>query len=748
MSSYKVVSNTPANGDITFKARGYQPLVVNVNLQALENVRVDSVTPSNAEANVGESIVFVISGTSNNIHARVEPSDGVQVSQSSSNQYEITVTSTSDGAKQLVVYGDTIEDFVYPFTYLPADDIVITGDDNGQTVTKDKTITLTVSGTTKNVTASSSNANVRVAASSPRDPSCKEFLVTATNSGEATITVSGIGVNSATYNVRFRDADVIELSLIEPDGVRAGTNNTIMVTGADTSRTLIADSNNPVITTRVVSHEEIELSASGEGTATITVHGDYVETKEISVRFFDAVDTPTVTMTPANGQTKKGMKIRLDLTDTISRDITAAVSSATMSVSKVNPSDCKSWYVTSPSAVTGDVIFTSTSGDINEIRSRVEFLETFSGLPQFTVDQTEYSLKETDLPLKIQVKNVNVPLSIRDSNPLLFDVRLEENIVKISKRKPNESIGEDIALKVVISGEDQNDVVVTVNVKHVYIGPKPTMPCDGKTYRGFVDEEIYFNGPTVDNDDSLTIDAPSTIKTAIKDINRIYLNTNKQGPAGVYTIVVKHNDYKDGIVKYKCEERPTPPVVNPEAPDEWYDLGQAPTVTISTKDETFIKDVFESQQLNSDDERITYVLANGDGTLRNLANAFCTYNAKMSIKGVIPMESTGGSMNRLIYDHLLFIFNTSDYYKFRDYIRLVIKIMKHYRDTSFSTMLMMRFESGWVGTREELSQFRNIAAFLNKYIDANGQNVKVTGLEVVGDGYKNMERYCGENIQA
>lgn len=734
-SSFKVNSRTAKQGQVNVSGRGVDPQTVSVNLQPLEKIAVSTKNPSNGEANVGETIEFIVTGTTNPVVATVEPNDGsFNVAVDPQNQYKFLITASHDGLGELVVTGSTVEDLREPFIFSPADNLVLNVTP-GREVTRDKEITISVSGTTKNITATASDSKIVLTPDRPGDPTNKTWRVTATDEVEGNVVFSGVGVNNASARLTFRPGDIINLSL-QHEAVRAGSENVINVSGADSTRTLQADSDNPAITPIVDDYQTIRLTASQQATGTIRVHGDFIQDKTIDVEFLPEKDDIVITLDPANGTAKVGQIMTATVSSTISTSIRATSDNGDITVSPSGKDNV--WNIIARQPGRANIEF--SAHDILTESVSVEFEEAVYNGPQFIVSKTYFSGPQEDYPMSFTVDNLVGKLSARSSNGVVFPATVKDNVVTV---KLNNKLTKTTNFSVTLHVDGQQDVVVTFSV----IVPEelPELPINGKVINGETKKEVYFNLPPLDSDD--VIDATCTdydLDVEIRDYNRVYIRSNV---AKTYTINVSHSEYKPGVVTYVCTEPYVEPVQPAPGPEEYYDLGSAPDIKVNTTEEEFVSKTFESARITTDEERIAYIIANAPFDFKAIAHFLCTYAEKMNPNGVIPTPEEGSRLNRSLYQRIMYILTIQDYYDFKERFRLLIKIFKIYKDNSFNLMNALRYDNNWIEGPEALEQYKLFIAFVEKYIKADGQGVKVGNLPFNDAIIDKITQYCSENIR-
>lgn len=715
---------------------GKDPEQINFIARRSSQMPQFTVSPTSVNTYHSHDVTLQLSGVTGTISATSDNSNITFEIKQAEKQVIVKADSAQTGTLTITADSHSVQ---VPVTFLALQTIAATVDPTSLKLTKDKTFTITVTSSDDVSAKMKTGTGMTITPSSG-----KSFTVTCKNAtaGTDTVVLSHVDYEEKEIQLTFREKDEVSHT-ISKSNATVGEEIVITVNGLSQGREIEAESSDSKATIRVEGNL-VKVNATQAVTSTITVRGKgasapYVEEFTEQVTYAEpGKDTITVTLNPVNGQAVKGSTITAEISGTSSA-ITAKASDKKISVTKNR--DDKHWNITSSQAVTGTVTFSGTK--INEKQVSVEFTEPSK--PQFTVTDTDVTINETDMPYDITVTGLTGTLKAKVSNPLVYKVEVSGSTATVSYINPEFNHSRDDVVLVTLSVEGQKDVVVSLRILDV--PAKTLMPCNGLVLEGYTDQEIYFNGPTVDKNDvlSATCDNPA-VTVQVRDVNRVYVNTGKNAPLGVYKITVSHSEYLDSVVTYKCIEKPTKPVP-PTGTNEWYDLGEAPKVTITTTPDDFVKEVFEDGQITTDAGRIAYVLEHGSADLRGAANMFCTYNMNVGTNQPVPLDSTGGRWNRLVFDQFLYVFGLADYYTFRNNIRLIIKIMKHYRQTSMSTILMVRFDAGWIGSREELALYKNIVAFLNKYIDANGQHVSVNGLELTGDALKNMSRYCEENIQ-
>lgn len=725
---------TRQTGNITVSIDTYSDVIIPITLEAIDDITING-SPSGQQQYVNEPITLTVSGTTKNVTA-ISSSSDVVVVKTPGVDYTWTATANRPASNvQITFSGDGVKSRYKSYNFIAQEvpSIVLNPAQGPYKVGTQVEVNVTGITLYSGLNVTSSNSNLPISSGSGQG----QYVLSINEAEETTITVSNRGVATKTLRVVGEELTTL---IARPASLESAIGLDGRITISGNTGPIQVSSDNPDITARVEG-STIIVSCSTITTGTLTVTSDGCKDLEIAVTYADIV--PIVgQLTPTTNTEYVGSKYTLVINGEIP-GLTYSVSDPRLKVRMLS-ADPITYEISSDkgegtSTINGSIDFTAPGRA--PLSVPVDFLE----ITQFTVTDTEYNIKDTQLPLEITVDDLVGELTATINDPLTMDVTVEGNVVRVDSRAPLTS---DRKFILTLHVDYLQDIQITINTSLDGVKVLPTMPCHGRVYASRTDETIYFNGPTVDGDDVLEVivDNP-LLKYRIDDINRIYVNTDQSCPPGRYKMIVKHNDYQDAEVYYVSEAIPVPPAPAPVIPEEHYDLGAAPSVIIATQPDTFVKTVFESNQLTDDNERLSFVIENGDGVLRDIANTFCSYNEQIGYSSGLPSSADGGRWNRRIYDQFLFVFGVSDYYLFRNYMRLIIKLMKHYRSNAFNTMAMMRFESGWVGTREELAKFRNISAFLNKYIDANGQNVQVSGLQVSGDGFKNMERYCGENIQ-
>lgn len=690
-------------------------------------------TPSNGTVYSNETITIRVEGLTNNSGLTVEQAiDGLNPANVVDNVVTLTATKACTGTIKLKHSEFTTGSEDVTITFEALDVLTVTSVPVNAEISSDQEIVLTVAGTTKQFTATSDVATVIPVIDG------SSIKITTTQHGTANITIGGRGIQEVVKQVTFTEPKNMTHTVSPANGeVYVNEDLVIEITDPDANAAIVATpSSAGVVVTKDANNPTQYKLTSQDG-----YNGDIV---------FKSVGYKDLTVS-VNIKPLVVLKTTPSINDSINlqqnKTLKVTVNNAPNGFN-VNSSDLHSTHVIANNVITftgksvGEDVITITGRGIEQKQFKVNVTSNVVK-PQFTVPSQDMEIRDNQLPYTFQVGNLVGQLTARISNPMLFNINVNGDEVTISKNT-QDSIHQVYNLKINLNVPGQNEVVVNFNVLPDIA--LPIMPCNGKTYYGFKGEEIYFNTPTLDSNDQITATSTdANLSIAIRDVNRVYLKSDVEGH---FMVKVTHSEYQPAMVAYICNDKPKPPKPQPDQPNDWYDLGPAPVKKIQTTPDSFVKDVFSDASLTTDPERITYVLEYGDGNLRSIANLLCTYNKEVGISNPAPKGShEGGIYNRRLYDQFLFMFGTSDYYMFREFMRLTLRIMKHYRDNSMNTILLMRFEDGWVGTRDELAQFRNIATFLNSYIDANGQNVKVTGLKVSGDGIKNMERFCSENIQ-
>lgn len=173
----------------------------------------------------------------------------------------------------LTIEIDTYTSKIIPFTFNAIQDITINGVPSGQTQYVNEPISITISGTDRVVTGSSSDVNVNVQKNSDY-----EFTVLASqaaNNVDITFSGDGVKTRSKRYNFSEQETGTADISPQGPYYV----NDTceLRVTGVSSFDGMTAESDNPNIEVNPIPGDQgaftIEFLDSGSGTVTVKKRG-------------------------------------------------------------------------------------------------------------------------------------------------------------------------------------------------------------------------------------------------------------------------------------------------------------------------------------------------------------------------------------------------------------------------------------------------------------------------------------------
>lgn len=711
-----ITSQQQGTGTVKVNARGATaPQEQEVQFLSLETPTIET-DPANGEVDVGGVITFTISDvttdiTSSFVLSDESPADGyIEVlPDDDSDQYTIKVKALQPGSLKLKIEADSIDPTEHEFTILVPDTISLDMEPASANVLDDEEILVSVTGTTKNITMRASDPKIVVTPTDDGDPANKEFTISATGPVMGDIIVEGVGVETLTQEVIFREFDIITVTPEEilPTDIE----DEIVLTVSGTERAITARSTNPNIDVQV-SDKTLTITATDVGTSEIIISGDHVQEKIVEVRF-TSPDRISLVLEPSNGTTTVGERIFVRVEGTDNRDLKFRSNNGDIRISET---ELDFSYVVEAVAPVTDATIEFYGDDIKPSTATVNFTEVVPG-PQFNVDVKDITLNVSQLPYTFSVTDLSGNLVATSSTNYVV-VSASGDEVTIESIKPGKL---PIKGKITLHVDGQVDKYVTFTIDPLPELPK--MDCDGIEVVSNPGKEVYFNVPMKDEDDVVEVTCSSrAVDIEERDANRIYV---KSDTLGTYILNVTHTEYKPATVTFKVIEEEV--IIVPEEEDKtnYYDLGACPDVEIQITDGNVVESVFTSSELSSDKERLSYVMKNGSFVSKDILNVLCSYNSSFGDPYYIPSDDEIGRFNRRVFQKIFYVLNIEDYRTFQEQFRLIIKAFKVYKDAAFQDIRLMRGEDGWKGSPTELEQYKMIVSFICKYIEQNGQNVSV-----------------------
>lgn len=750
-------ATTQQNVEVEVSARGVTPEVASMSFQDLETPVVSGI-PADSVV-VGESFTINVADITSeptvvaytNAGALVDR--GVEVGSVVTNPaggYDVEITPRVSGFYKLVLSGDSFADYEVLFSCKVADSVVIVPE-TATVVTSDKTISFEVTNTTKQVEVISLDPDVTV---TPRtqDPNNKIFDITVSSAMtiQPRIAIRGIGVNEEIFSPMFRAGDIIQLSLVEKK-VRAGSVQTIKVSGADNTRTLIAtvpQEYSSIVTATVVDYETVTVEASSEvSDVPVTIGGDYVEESSVEVTFLPTKDTLSYTLS----STVVNSSLTGDDTTFVGSYIVMKVSGTneTLSFSSDSPDvvikDGGSQYekvITSTAVGTPTIRVRGT--DVTDLDVQLEFVARPQGGPQFELVKDSYSFPVTTKKFTFPVSNLEGALTARSTS---FKVKTNviDNMVELTL---SDYVPNPIDCQIILSVEGQEDRTVNINV--YFPEELKTMSCAGERLEFTVGESVKFVIPTRDEDDVVEI-IPNNNNLVYKlDVNVVTLTSNT---VGSYTVLVKHSEYKDAMVSVEVKDLNqvvAPAPVIPEK-NEWYDVGSSPDVSVTVNNNGFYGSVFDSQLISTDKERIAYILDNGSIGETGPIHIMLTYEETTGASSVFRGGDYVAKQNYSLYYMLKGLMGVENYYTFKGNFRAILKVFKLYKDSAYSLPYLLRFDEKWPGSDSELAKYKQLVAWIVKYVETDGQGmgsyVKSLKDYVTETTLNNLTQFCSQSVR-
>lgn len=207
--------------------------------------------------------------------------------------YKLKVTSTGIATGDVVIAGRGIVSKTISVVFTDKDTITLSVDPSLTTNYVGESVVLTVSGTTRPVTVSTSD---RKLTATPVNGERYKWTINATDVVTANVIVSGTGVKETTKEFAFEARKQVSLDMdsMYKKAIYVGESVDITFTGSSNITGFNVVSSNPDIIIRQKSGEVWTLTSSASGTTNLTINGDDMVEKVEVIRVLDLRTITTV----------------------------------------------------------------------------------------------------------------------------------------------------------------------------------------------------------------------------------------------------------------------------------------------------------------------------------------------------------------------------------------------------------------------------------------------------------------------
>lgn len=461
--------------------------------------------------------------------------------------------------------------------------------------------------------------------------------------------------------------------------------------------------------------------------------------KSIPVAFREGKDDrPIIEFNPIDGSVEQGRELIINVKNTNSNcTLTCEDSNLVIEETEtlVGYANCFSVRSEQPGTyqlvLNGEGVISTTF--VVTVRNKVEI---------YTASNS-YTFRQEDLPCKFPVYNVRSTFNVlSNNNEVIGNVVLEGNEYYVYVDAVDPRFVRE--LNATLSIVHEEDDPIEVNVTLLPQVEKTKMPIDGMILQVEEGRIAKFRIPAKDQNDDVEFIKDDKVSIQYTGGTMVYASSNVPGE---YKITVRHTEWLDSTLTLKVRERMSEAVVeDPEAPV--FDLGTVPTsLHFTTVTEDLVSDVCNSTEFKDDRERCAFLIQRGPEFIRTLGTKICKYQEVMTRSNKKLTGGEAAKCNYSLYTALMSVLNIADYYEFREAFRFLVKMFKIYHTDSLKDLNLMRFDTYWRYGDSRLEEFKLISVFLNKYVELDGQGVKVNGLNLKQDIINNIIKYCGENIR-
>lgn len=713
-------------GNITIHIDGMDDYVLPFSFGAIEDITISAV-PTGMQQYVDEPIKLSVRGTTREVSCYASD-PAVTVQQEEKYVWNIFATSPCNDVT-VGFAGEGVKSRTKTFNFAPQETPSIAFTPASGPYRVGTTVTLDISGVTllNGLQVTSSNPDLPITKVSDT-----QYTMEINEVGVTTINIVNRGVKSTNFQLTSVGLGDLTATPSTVEG-KINVENRVVISGQN--GLIQAVSSDPSVTVQV-SGGELIINATTPSSANITVSADGCNDLIIPVVYGNEI--PIVgDLDVASGTCHVGESYIVRFRGS-NPGITYTVTDPRIKVEEISPNEFRIYSIGSEGfeAINGEVVFSAP--DREEIRIPIEFQEVV----QFTVDSLEHTVAVNNMPYRITVNNLVGELFVKSSHPKL-KAEVDGNIIILTST----DVLKEFTGRLTLSVQDQETVYVNVTVTPPVVLPE--MKCSGTTKRILVGETGIISIPLDDGDDNISCSSSSSDLTATYNPRRdgeISFTSNVEGN---YIITINHAEYQPAKVYVEVYQQVPVVIPTPPEPDNYYDLGVAPEVTVTQPVNEEVTAVLQDAQLTSDNERIAYILVNGTFDDKIIAHSVCSYSTAMDpSQGYVSVEQ-GGQENYRLYNTIKSVLDIEDFYSFQERFKLLIRLFKYYGVDALSTLNLMRFEDGWKWGEVALKEYQSLVAFLTEYVRVDGQNVSTANLLGVldDDTYERIKAYSSKNIR-
>lgn len=567
--------------------------------------------------------------------------------------------------------------------------------------------------------------------------------VMSTEATECNIVVEKEGLQTLYIPLTFKSTADVEFILTPDDGTTSSSNLiTIKLSKAVRGLSVSCDNENIEVTESIsglLYYVRLVNGTQGAGNITFNATEPSVLHKSIPVAFREGKDDrPIVEFRPIDGSIEQGRELLIYVKNTNSNCVlTCEDSNINIESIETVEGYINCYSVTSDQPGTYQMVLNG-EGVIP-----TSFVVTVRNKVEIYTESTNYTFRQEDLPCKFPVHNVRGTMNVLCNNrEVVGNVVLEGNVYYVYVDSVDPRFVKE--LNATLSIVHEEDDPIEVNVTLLPQVEKTKMSIDGMILQVEEGRIAKFKIPAKDQNDDVEFIKDDKVSIQYSGGTMVYASSNVPGE---YKITVKHTEWLDSTLTLKVRERMSEAVVeDPDAPV--FDLGTVPSsLHFTTVTEDLVSDVCNSTEFKSDKERCAFLIQRGPEFIRTLGTKICKYQETMTRSNKKITGSEAAKCNYSLYTALMSVLNIADYYEFREAFRFLIKMFKIYHEDSLKDLNLMRFDTYWRYGDSRLEEFKLISVFLNKYVELDGQNVKVNGLNLKQEMINNIIKYCGENIR-
>lgn len=746
--------------NLTFRGAGVQSIIETMTISNPDTIQVTA--NPDWTANAETPITLTVTGTTKAIQATSSKPDiatvGVQ-------DHEVTVTPTGKvGFTYITISGAGVKPWSkeLSFTAIPLKDLQVTVTPSNSVVQGNPiTIEVTTPLNGKTITATAKNGSTIVA-----NPNGTTFTVTSDVAQQEEITLTGEGFNPKVVQLTYTAGVVVSGVTVETDsGSQTNTthsderfNITIPNSGSlqvDQFKAVSSDTSVATVKYETTGRSrakqgKVIVNPVGVGTAVITVSGPGIQPIEETLTFTQAVINPqdteiTFSVDPVDGRTDIGETIKI----TTNVDLQAGgftIMGETNEISyEVDNMNNQVLNVTSAKADTTSIKIVKTG--YKTVTVPVEFIDPNAVSSDFVYILSETSARcEVNKNLEIRAyyneeivkcecsdKQVKVNIcnafmaSVEDGQGGFKNVAVCEFVVSSS------SVGKKTFT---LKGSDNKTSTFTIEFFEDEVNEYMALNEQVLTLKK--GEEKYILAEVANEDSEIKVTSKAITRgdiTVRQEANRIYVTGVNEG---TYYIKVEHPTYRTSTfqVLVTAETYVAP---QPAPAREYYDLGEAPVIALtSVTSDNFVEKVMDSSE--TDAGKIAYILSKiiEYPAYGNIVNQLC--KAAQALKDEKLSVKQSGSA--LVASTLNTVISVPDYIVFKQTMKAVKLVFKHYSATSLSEDSV----KGNLADDKKYEFVSDLYTFIEK--DINGQlksiNVNAMTNSIDHKAKERLKRYVYE----